>query len=79
MYAYVMEWGSDYIPSDADGEGSLKWLCKTERTGSRAITGVCLQRIIKGSEEVMGKLTDLFVELLFLLIISLINQNHIYV
>ena len=32
MYAYVMEWGSDYIPSDADGEGSLKWFCKTERT-----------------------------------------------
>ena len=32
MNAYVMYWGSDYIPSDADSEGSLKWFSKTERT-----------------------------------------------
>ena len=31
MNAYVMFWGSDYIPSDADSEGSLKWFSKTER------------------------------------------------
>ena len=23
VYAYVMEWGNDFIPSDADSEGSL--------------------------------------------------------
>ena len=32
MNVYVMYWGSDYIPSDADSEGSLKWFSKTERT-----------------------------------------------
>ena len=31
VYAYVMELGSDFIPSDAASEGSLKWFCKIER------------------------------------------------
>ena len=29
--AYVVELGSDLIPSDAASEGSLKWFCKIER------------------------------------------------
>ena len=31
VYAYVVELGSDLIPSDAASEGSLKWFCKIER------------------------------------------------
>ena len=31
VYAYVMELGNDFIPSDAASEGSLKWFCKIER------------------------------------------------
>ena len=31
VYAYVMELGSDFIPSDAASESSLKWFCKIER------------------------------------------------
>ena len=28
VYAYVMEWGNDFIPS----EGSLTWFCKIKHT-----------------------------------------------
>ena len=31
VYAYVMELGNDFIPSDAASESSLKWFCKIER------------------------------------------------
>ena len=32
VYPYVMEWGNDFIPSDADSEGSLTWFCKIKHT-----------------------------------------------